>query len=90
VRGLAVLIMIQTHVLDSWTRLDARGTWQFAWAMIVGGFAAPLFLFCAGLSVALSAGSKLRRGGDAAAAARAVMKRGCWIFFLAFLFRIQE
>lgn len=81
--------MIQTHVLDSWTRLDARGTWQFSWAMIVGGFAAPLFLFCAGLSVALSAGSKLRRHGDAAAAARTVMKRGWWIFLLAFLFRIQ-
>src|SRR4051794_36006591 len=31
VRGLAVLIMIQAHVLDSWTRLDARGSWQFSW-----------------------------------------------------------
>jgi uncharacterized membrane protein len=81
--------MIQTHVLDSWTRLDARGTWQFSWAMLVGGFAAPLFLFCAGLAIALSAAAKLRRGGDALAAARGVMKRGCWIFFLAFLFRIQ-
>lgn len=88
-RGLAVLIMIQAHVLDSWTRLDARSTWQYAWAAIIAGFAAPLFLFCAGLSVALSAGSKLRRHGDAAAAARAVMKRGGWIFLLAFLFRIQ-
>jgi uncharacterized membrane protein len=28
VRGLAVLIMIQAHVLDSWTRLDARGAWR--------------------------------------------------------------
>jgi uncharacterized membrane protein len=89
VRGLAVLIMIQAHVLDSWTRLDARGTWQYSCAVIVAGFAAPLFLFCAGLSVALSAGSKLRRHGDGAAAARAVMRRGWWIFFLGFLFRIQ-
>ncbi len=88
-RGLAVLIMIQAHVLDSWTRPDVRGTWQFAWAMIVGGFAAPLFLFCAGLSVAFSARSKLRRHGDRAAAARAVMKRGAWLLVLAFLFRIQ-
>jgi len=81
--------MIQAHVLDSWTRLDARGSWQFSWAVILAGFAAPLFLFCAGLSVALSAGSKLRRHGDAAAAARAVMKRGCWILLLAWLFRVQ-
>jgi uncharacterized membrane protein len=89
VRGLAVLVMIQAHVLDSWTRLDARHTSQFAWAMIVGGFGAPLFLFLAGVSVALSAGSKSRRTRDDSAAAIAVMKRGGWIFLLAFVFRVQ-
>ena len=89
VRGLAVLVMIQAHVLDSWTRLDARGSWQFAWAMIVAGFGAPIFLFLAGVSVALSAGSKARRSGDPHAAAVTVMKRGGWIFFLAFVFRLQ-
>ena len=89
VRGLAVLVMIQAHVIDSWTRFDARHTWQFAWAMIVGGFGAPLFLFLAGVSVALSAGSKSRRIGDDSAAANVVMKRGGWIFCLAFLFRVQ-
>lgn len=89
VRGLAVLIMMQAHVLDSWTRVDVRRSWQFAWSMIVAGFGAPLFLFLAGVSVALSAGAKSRRGGDDAAAAAAVIKRGAWIFALAFLFRIQ-
>src|SRR4051812_48945008 len=89
VRGLAVLVMIQAHVLDSWTRTDVRDTSGFAWAMIVAGFGAPLFLFLAGLSVALSAGSKVRRTGNAPAAAIAVVKRGAWIFLLAFLFRIQ-
>ena len=88
-RGLAVLIMIQAHVLDSWTRLDVRGSWQFRWAMIVAGFGAPMFLFLAGVSVALSAGSKVRRTGDRRAAAGAVMRRGVWIFFLAFVFRVQ-
>jgi len=88
-RGLAVLIMIQAHVLDSWTRLDVRGSWQFAWAMIVAGFGAPIFLFLAGTSLALSAGSKARRSGDAHAAASAVMRRGAWIFLLAFVFRLQ-
>jgi uncharacterized membrane protein len=82
--------MIQAHVIDSWTRLDAHLTWQFAWAMIVGGFGAPLFLFLAGVSVALSAGSKSRRLGDDSAAAVIVMKRGGWIFFLAFVFRVQS
>jgi len=87
-RGLAVLIMIQAHLLDSWTRLDARG-WQFEWAMIVAGFGAPLFLFLAGVSVVFSATSKWRRSGDAKAAAATVMRRGAWIFFLAFVFRVQ-
>ena len=88
-RGLAVLIMIQAHLLDSWTRLDARASWTFDWAMIVAGFGAPMFLFLAGTSVALSAGSKWRRSGDVRAAARAVMRRGGWVFFLAFVFRVQ-
>ena len=44
-RGLGVLIMIEAHVLDSWTRLDVRQSRPFVWAMILGGFGAPLFLF---------------------------------------------
>jgi uncharacterized membrane protein len=87
-RGLAVLVMILAHVLDSWTRLDARSSWQFLGAMIVAGFGAPMFLFLAGASVALSAGSKQRRTGDRQAAG-AVMRRGAWIFFLGFVFRLQ-
>jgi uncharacterized membrane protein len=88
-RGLAVLIMIGAHVLDSWTRFPDRETRVFAWLMILGGIGAPLFLFLAGLSVSMSAGSKLRRMGDAAAASRAVTRRGLEIFGLAFLFRLQ-
>ena len=88
-RGLAVLVMIEAHVLDSWTRVDQRDSMLFGWSMIVGGFGAPLFLFLAGLSVALSAGSKWRRHNDQRAAARAVMRRGLEIFGLAFLFRVQ-
>ncbi len=88
-RGLAVLVMIEAHVVDSWTRPEARRSWQFMWSIIVGGFGAPLFLFLAGASVALSAGSKWRRSGQAGDASRAVMRRGAWIFFLAFVFRVQ-
>jgi uncharacterized membrane protein len=88
-RGLAVLVMIEAHVLDSWTRLDQRDSTAFGWSMIAGGFGAPLFLFLAGVSVSLSAGSKLRRHGDRRTAARAVMRRGLQIFGLAFLFRVQ-
>jgi uncharacterized membrane protein len=88
-RGLAVLIMIEAHVVDSWTGPPDRGSRAFAWSLILGGFGAPLFLFLAGVSVALSAGSKARRTGDARAASRAVARRGLEIFALAFLFRVQ-
>ncbi len=57
--------------------------------MIGAGFGAPLFLFLAGVTVALSAGSKFRRTGDVRAASRAVVRRGLWVFGLAFLFRVQ-
>jgi uncharacterized membrane protein len=88
-RGLAVLIMIEAHVIDSWTRLADRGSPAYGWSMILGGFGAPLFLFLAGVSVALSAGSKMRRGLDRTDASNAVVKRGLQIFGLAFLFRLQ-
>jgi len=90
VRGLAVLIMIEAHVLDSWTRLPDRSTPAFGWAMVLGGLGAPMFLFLAGVSVALSAESKLRKTGDFHASWRAVQKRGWQVFGLAFLFRLQS
>ncbi|HEX6975537.1 MAG TPA: acyltransferase [Vicinamibacterales bacterium] len=88
-RGLAVLIMIEAHVIDSWTRAADRQSWQYGWSTILGGFGAPLFLFLAGVSVALSAASKARRLGDPAAAVSAVVRRGFEIFLLAFVFRVQ-
>ena len=89
-RGLAVLVMIEAHVIDSWTRDPDRQLHYFRQSMVLGGFAAPLFLFMAGIGVALSAGSKARRLGDEHAAALLVRKRGVQIFGLAFLFRLQS
>ena len=88
-RGLAVLIMIEAHLLDSWTRFPDRETSLFSMSVILGGFGAPLFLFLAGVSVSLSAASKFRRSGNASTASRAVVRRGAEIFGLAFLFRLQ-
>ena len=89
-RGLAVLIMIEAHVIDSWTRGPTAQRARSRAPMILGGFGAPLFLFLAGVAVALSAGSKLRRTGDRRRGRRArVVRRGLEIFGLAFLFRVQ-
>jgi uncharacterized membrane protein len=89
-RGLAVLIMIEAHTLDAWTRVDDRDLTVYGWAMILGGFGAPIFLFLAGIALALAAGSRVRKGlsdGEAAALAR---RRGWQILGLAFLFRLQS
>lgn len=88
-RGIAVLIMIEAHVIDSWTRAADRSSSWFGWSLILGGFGAPLFLLFAGVAVALSAGSKARRRGDPRRAAAVVRRRGLEIFLLAFLFRLQ-
>src|SRR6185436_10769570 len=58
-RGVAVLIMIEAHTLDSWTRVEERTRPAFGWAMLIGGFGAPIFLFLAGISLALAAGSRV-------------------------------
>ena len=79
-RGVAVLIMIEAHVFDSWTRFPDNRTREFAYAMILGGFGAPLFLFLAGVIVPLSAGSKLRRSGDRGRRVARRRARGLQIF----------
>ena len=88
-RGIAVLLMIDAHLFDSWTRFPDRETAAFGLAMLLGGMGTTLFLMLAGVAVALSAGSKLRRTRDPAAASAAVARRGLEIFVLAFVFRLQ-
>jgi hypothetical protein len=77
-------------VLDAWTVTGPRGT--FAWDVVgaVGGVAAPLFLFLAGLAVPLAGEARLRRGGAVRDAAWALQKRGWQIFALAHVFRLQS
>jgi uncharacterized membrane protein len=89
-RGIAVLLMIEAHTLDAWTRAADRRTAGFRNATILGGFAAPLFLWLAGVGLVLSATRAMERnGGTRAAAMDAICRRGLEIFLLAFLFRLQ-
>ena len=88
-RGIAVLIMIEAHTLDSWTLLADRQSVWYQRAIILAGFGAPLFLFLAGVALMLAAGSRIRKGLTIEQAARAAFRRGAWVFLLAFLFRLQ-
>jgi uncharacterized membrane protein len=80
-RGLAVAAMVLAHVSDSWTmESDRRGEPWYVVAF-VGGVASPLFLFLAGVAIAMSAASK---------GVHVARRRGWEIFALALLFRLQS
>lgn len=88
-RGAAVMIMFIAHGTDAWTREADRHGAVFYWRDIFSGFGAPLFLLLAGVAIAYSASSKVRRGASEREAARQVVIRGWQIFGIAFLFRLQ-
>src|SRR5436190_21118532 len=61
-RGLACVLMFQTHCYDAWLGGSARNSKFAMWSQIGGTFPAPLFLFLAGTSVALIADKSLQKG----------------------------
>ncbi|HEY4580345.1 MAG TPA: heparan-alpha-glucosaminide N-acetyltransferase domain-containing protein [Candidatus Acidoferrales bacterium] len=89
-RGLACLLMFQSHGYDSWLGGAARDTVFFRWTRFSGAIPAPIFLFLAGVVVALVADRAMQKGVPAPHIARATMRRGAQIFGLALLFRLQE
>ena len=89
-RGIAVLIMIEGHSRDAWTRLDDRGRDAYQWLNMTSGIGAPIFLFLAGISLALAAGSRLRKGLSVSQVGATTVRRALTIFALAFLFRLQS
>ena len=89
-RGVAIFIMIGAHTFDAWTLPAERLRPWYGRIVIIAGMAAPLFLFLAGVGVALSAASHVRRGRTNADASRLVQRRGWQVFGYAFLFRLQS
>ena len=89
-RGLACLLMFQTHCYNSWLRPELRDTHFYKLSQLGGTLPAPLFIFLAGVSFALVT-EKLREKGIARSAiARQTIQRGAEIFGLGILFRLQE
>jgi uncharacterized membrane protein len=89
-RGLAVLCMILWHVVDSWHVPGNRDTSTFAAIVFFAGWAAPMFLFLAGVSLPMAGLSRMARGDDRRAAAGALARRGWQVFVIAHLFRLQS
>src|SRR6266849_4641825 len=89
-RGLACLVMFQTHCYDSWLGGPARDSGFFKLSQLGGTLPAPLFLFLAGISFALVTDKLRQKGVSADKIARTTILRGGEIFFLGLLFRLQE
>jgi uncharacterized membrane protein len=87
---MACLLMFQTHCYDAWLDDAGRQTEFFHWTRLGGSLPAPIFLFLAGVGVALACDRAIQKGQSAQQSSRAAMRRGGQIFILALLFRLQE
>lgn len=89
-RGLAVVLMIQTHLYDSWASPAAKATEAYSWSRFLGGIPSRLFLLLVGVSMAIKFEAQLSKGVERATMVRGALRRGLEIVVLAYLFRIQE
>jgi len=89
-RGLACALMFQTHCYDSWLGGAARETKFIQLSQLGGTLPAPLFLFLAGVSVALTTDRSRQKNLAPNEIAKTTIRRGFEIFGLGLLFRVQE
>src|SRR5947209_5271495 len=89
-RGLACVLMFQTHCYDAWLGGAARNSKFFMWSQLGGTFPAPLFLLLAGVSFAIVVDKLLRKNLAPTQIGRTMVRRGAEIFAMGLLFRVQE
>jgi uncharacterized membrane protein len=89
-RGLACVLMFQTHCYDAWLGGDARTGRFLKGSQLLGTLPAPIFLFLAGLSFALVTDKLIRKSLTPSEITRFMLRRGAEIFAFGLLFRLQE
>ena len=89
-RGFACLLMFEVHSYDSWLGGAARESRLMKWSQLSGTIPAPLFLFLAGVSIALVSDKMRKKGITPNQIARTTILRGAEILGLGLLFRLQE
>jgi uncharacterized membrane protein len=89
-RGLACVLMFQTHCYDAWLGGAARNTSFLNASQRLGTLPAPLFLFLAGISFALVTDKLIRKNLPPAQITRTMARRGAEILAFGLLFRLQE
>jgi uncharacterized membrane protein len=89
-RGLACVLMFQSHCYSSWLTPEARKSSLYEWSQLLGTLPAPLFIFLSGISLALVTEKLHEKGATRSAIAKKTILRGAEIFALGIVFRIQE
>ena len=90
-RGLACVLMFQTHCYDSWMSPEAKKSSSvMGWSRLGGTLPAPLFIFLAGVSFALVTEKLREKGIERDAIAKQTILRGAEVFGMGLLFRVQE
>jgi uncharacterized membrane protein len=89
-RGLACVLMFQTHCYDGWLGGAARNTTFLKGSQLLGTLPAPLFLFLAGISFALVTDKLIRKNLSSSEITRTMVRRGAEILAFGLLFRLQE
>lgn len=89
-RGLAVVVMIQCHTFNSFTRLEMREGGPYVLSQFVGGMAAPLFLFMAGMTLAFQMESLQRRESGRMDRWLISLRRASYVLLLAYIFRFAN
>lgn len=90
-RGLACVLMFQTHCYASWLSPEARKSSSLiVWSQLGGTLPAPLFVFLAGVSFALVTERLRAKRLERNVIAKQTILRGAEIFGMGLLFRVQE
>src|SRR2546430_16197341 len=89
-RGLACIVMFQAHCYNSWLSPAAKKSGLYLWSQIAATLPAPLFIFLAGMSIALVTQRMRHKFQPRGLIAKKTISRGAEIFALGLLFRVQE
>ncbi|PWT85745.1 MAG: hypothetical protein C5B56_13575, partial [Proteobacteria bacterium] len=79
-RGLACVLMFQVHGYNSWLGPEARKSALYGWSQLSGTLPAPMFIFLAGVSVALVTERLRTKGVARGAIARQTIRRGAEVY----------
>ena len=89
-RGLAVVIMIQCHAFNSFTRVDLRESSGYVLSQFVGGMAAPLFMFMAGMTFGFQMEGLQARVASRTRRWLTALRRAAYVLGIAYAFRLSN